>query len=409
MYQFCSTITPQEHDAFVEQHPLCNLLQSSAWASVKENWEHTILGVKDRNDTLVASSLCLIKKLPLGFTMFYIPRGPILDYENKEIVSFYFRELKRYGKKRHCLFVKFDPEIHIRDFTLQEKDKPYKQNTNIILENLKTAGVIHKGFTTYIKETIQPRFCMGVESTSDMDAYVPRATLRSKNVALRKHVKVQRVGMEGLDAFSKVMHMTEVRKSVQLRNADYFRQLMEIYGEHAYLFLASVNPKERETELIAQIHSIKELLQDQELGKKQRKKLEEEVRQAEQELASMDDILRKYHKEEVIAGGLMIGYGDTVEMLYAGMNEDFRTFRPQYLTYMTQFSYAFEQGYRYVTMGGIEGTLEDGLAKYKSNFNPIVNEFIGEFDLPVNRFLYALSEKAYELRKKKSISHAKEE
>ena len=98
----------------------------------------------------------------------------------------------------------------------------------------------------------------------------------------------------------------------------------------------------------------------------------------------------------------MLGFGKTVEMLYAGMNEDFRTFRPQYLTYMTQFTYAFEHGYEYVTMGGVEGTLKDGLSVYKSNFNPMVNEFIGEFDLPVNKMLFKLSEKAYEMKKKRN-------
>ena len=71
---------------------------------------------------------------------------------------------------------------------------------------------------------------------------------------------------------------------------------------------------------------------------------------------------------------------------------------------MTQFTYAFEHGYEYVTMGGVEGTLKDGLSVYKSNFNPMVNEFIGEFDLPVNKMLFKLSEKAYEMKKKRNSS-----
>ena len=37
MYQFTDSIDPREHDAFVSAHPLCNLLQSSAWAEVKSS------------------------------------------------------------------------------------------------------------------------------------------------------------------------------------------------------------------------------------------------------------------------------------------------------------------------------------------------------------------------------------
>lgn len=56
---------------------------------LKINWASQIVGVTDDAGNLIASSLVLIKKLPLGFTMFYTPRGPIMDYENAELVSFF--------------------------------------------------------------------------------------------------------------------------------------------------------------------------------------------------------------------------------------------------------------------------------------------------------------------------------
>ena len=44
-YQFIEQVDAKEHDAFVSKHELCNLLQSSSWGLVKENWKHTIVGV----------------------------------------------------------------------------------------------------------------------------------------------------------------------------------------------------------------------------------------------------------------------------------------------------------------------------------------------------------------------------
>ena len=38
----------------------------------------------------------------------------------------------------------------------------------------------------------------------------------------------------------------------------------------------------------------------------------------------------------------MIGYGKEYEMLYAGSNDDFMNFRPQYLLYARQFQDAFD-------------------------------------------------------------------
>ena len=37
----------------------------------------------------------------------------------------------------------------------------------------------------------------------------------------------------------------------------------------------------------------------------------------------------------------------------------------------------------------------------KPNFNPTINEMIGEFDIPVYPFMYRLTQKAYEILKSK--------
>ena len=93
MFTYKAGISAKEHDDFVKNHAQVNLLQSSAWAQIKNNWDNERLGFY-YNDKLVASASILIKPLPLGFTMLYIPRGPIMDYQNPELLSFVLRSLK---------------------------------------------------------------------------------------------------------------------------------------------------------------------------------------------------------------------------------------------------------------------------------------------------------------------------
>ena len=64
MYIFKTNIDAKTHDDFVKQSPLCNLLQSSNWAKIKDNWDSCITGVYQK-DKLVASDLILIKHLHL--------------------------------------------------------------------------------------------------------------------------------------------------------------------------------------------------------------------------------------------------------------------------------------------------------------------------------------------------------
>ena len=231
---------------------------------------------------------------------------------------------------------------------------------------------------------------MGVAACDDLDKHLPQATIRSRNVALRKNVKVYEATKEELHQFAEVMHSTENRKHIHLRDEEYFRKLMNAYGKHAHLFLARIDAPAYLKGLQMQAADIQEQLADPQLGRKATRKLNQQLDQLTKEMTSVMPLAEKYPQECVAAGGLMVGFGTTMEMLYAGMNEDFHTFRPQYLIYCTQFAFAFQHGYQYVSMGGVEGTLDDGLSIYKANFNPIVQELVGEFDLPIRPLIHRI-------------------
>ena len=99
MYSYKIGISAQEHDDFVTAHPQANLLQSSAWAQIKDNWGNERLGFY-KDGHLIAAASVLIKPLPLGMTMLYIPRGPIMDYSDKELLTFVLASLKKFAKEK---------------------------------------------------------------------------------------------------------------------------------------------------------------------------------------------------------------------------------------------------------------------------------------------------------------------
>lgn len=101
MYSYKIGISAEEHDQFAKASDQTNLLQSSNWAKIKDNWDNERLGFY-KDGQLVASASVLIKSLPLGFTMLYIPRGPIMDYSDKELVAFVINSLKKIRKNQTC-------------------------------------------------------------------------------------------------------------------------------------------------------------------------------------------------------------------------------------------------------------------------------------------------------------------
>ncbi|MDR1606100.1 MAG: aminoacyltransferase [Streptococcaceae bacterium] len=400
--KFNTTVAASAHDAFVQKSRLNHLLQSSTWAEVKENWESQIVGVTDDGGELIASALVLIKKLPLGLTMIYTPRGPIMDYQNAELVTFFFKALKDFAKEKRALFIKIDPAVLYRSSKFGQKEVPEPSLEALAaIQHIKAAGGQHVGFNRVMSETIQPRYQANEPLEQDMTQVYPKHAKRIMKDAINRGVVGHRVGREHLQAFSEVVSMTESRKGVALRNLDYFEQLMTRYGADAYLHLAEVNLKAKYADLQAQLAQIdQDIAATPENQKKRFNRLNDQKKSTQKYLKEFADYDTTKDEPTVIAGILSIKFGETMEMLYAGMNDDFKKFYPQYLLYPKVFEDAFAAGAKWANMGGVEGDLEDGLSKFKSNFNPDIQELIGEFNLPVNSLLYQFSNFAYKLRKK---------
>lgn len=390
-------ISTEEHDAFVKASSETNLLQSSAWAQVKSNWASERIGIYKGNEQ-VASMSILIKPLPLKQSIIYIPRGPVLDYSDKELLGYTFGILKKIGKEKKAIFVKFDPAILYKQYSINEVGTESEKAKEIIY-NIISAGAKWTGLTMEIADSIQPRFQANRYLHDNLETSFPKHTKRLMKDAIRRGVKVKRSDISEIDVFANVVALTEERKKIALRNKAYFKKLMTIYGDDAYLHLATVNIAEHLVTFKSELARVeKDLSETLEHQVKRIKKLSDQKESLKKYISEFERYSVKYPDEVVIAGILSIGYGTSMEMLYAGMNEDFKKFYPQYLLYPKVFQDAFDNGIAWANMGGVEGSLDDGLTKFKANFNPTIEEFIGEFNIPINP-LYYPANALYKLRK----------
>lgn len=399
-YKFVTNITPMEHDAFVSKHPLCNLLQSSSWADVKDNWKSIIVGVK-QDDQLVASAMILIKPLPLSLCMFYIPRGPILDYENQHLLSYFLKALKTYAKKQHCVYITMDPALHCNDYTLKEANENRYPIINEVIHCFRGHGAIFKGFTKSIDDTIQPRYHANVYACEDFESTLTKSTRKNLNITQKKMLEVLFCGEEVVSDFAKIMQFTEERKQIQLRGEGYFRNIMRSYGEDARIVLVKLPLKKLYDETQKRFDKNEDdLKQCPENAKKKRFTLEELQASLTREVRDLKELCEEHGDEIYIAGALVVKYGETAEILYAGMNDTFKRYMAPYASFYNCMTWSFSKGCTSCNMGGIEGDFNDGLTTFKANFNPIINEYIGEFDLPVRNMMYRGAMQLLRMRKR---------
>lgn len=399
MYTYKIGITAEEHDEFVKTSPQTNLLQSSDWAKIKDNWGNERLGVY-QDHKLVAVASILIQPLPLGFTMLYIPRGPIMDYQNSELVAFMLQSIKTYAKSKRAVFAKFDPSLFLRKGLIGQETSD-QEATLAIIQSLKECGVEWVGRTEDMGETIQPRFQANIYKEYFTEDQLSKSTKQAIRTARNKGVEVIFGGTELLDEFAALMKKTEARKGIHLRGREYYEKLLTTYAGQSYITLSRINLAERLTSLKEQLKKnqaeASRFNEKTKPGKidnnrQEKERLEEEIQFLNQELKSGQEIVS-------LSGTLTLEFGGTSENVYAGMDENFRRYQPAILTWYETAQHAFDRGADWQNMGGVENHLDGGLYHFKSKFNPMIEEFVGEFNLPTS-MLYPLVNKAYQLRKK---------
>lgn len=181
---------------------------------------------------------------------------------------------------------------------------------------------------------------------------------------------------------------------------------METYPEDSYITMSRLNLAERHQLLEQQLS---ELLTNQSKfnektkeGKK--KETASAISRIQQELDFLNDKMNAGTTLVPLAATLTLIFGKTSENLYAGMDEEFKQYQAPLLTWFETATEAFQRGCLWQNMGGIENQLDGGLYHFKSKLNPQIEEFAGEFNIPVS-LLYRPAMLAYNLRKQLRSKH----
>lgn len=181
--QFKTGIDEKEFNLFVKNFPSASFMQTTNWAKVKTAWDHDFVGLYE-GKKLVCTAMILKRNLFFGKKLFYIPRGFVIDYLNKDLLKEFVFELKEYAKKDGAISIKIDPFICFSEDNIQNikknkgigTRKSFVNNTKEIVANLEELGFKHGGYKKEVNAYIQPRYTFAIslkdinEKTYDKEA-----------------------------------------------------------------------------------------------------------------------------------------------------------------------------------------------------------------------------------------------
>lgn len=342
MYEIIGPDNYEEFEKFVENHPKGHMLQTYAWSKQKPFWTFRGIIVREQAGAPIKGAMSvLIRKMPgTPYTLMYAARGPVCDINDINTLKEILEGAKDLAKQFRSYVLKLDPDV-----TFDETQ---------FMDNMTNLGFILAPKAPNF-ENIQPQYVMRLPIAGMTEDEV-MASFKSKTrynirVAKRKNVQVRICGKEAVADFHKIMVETGARDQFMIRPKEYFANMLDNLGENVRLYMA-------------------------------------------------------YSEEgEPIAGTIACHVGDKVWYLYGASSNQHRNLMPNYLLQWEMIRWAIETGCTLYDFRGISGDKSEdnhlyGLYRFKSGFNAIFTEFVGEYRYIFHPIAYKLIENAMPMAKK---------
>lgn len=395
-------ISEEKYRKFWENHPLKSFLSSPEIGKLRKSngWDVYFVGV-EKDKKLVAATMLVSHKRHFGKYEFYAPRGILVDFYDKDLVHYFVLEIKKFIKTHHGYIFRMDPYL-----IYKERDI----DGNVVEGGVDNSSVVldleHLGFKKVSipnMEQVGWMFSLPLEGKSEEDILKEmKSGTRNKIRKTEKFgIAVNELGYDELDRFQNIMVETGERKNFAVRGVSYFKKMYELFhdkGEVKY-YVTELDLVKYEEKLKSDRKKSVEKLESLSAAKYnegQKKNLENEIASFDKRIKEAEDI-RNEKKTDVItlSGSMFMIIQPEIIYLSSGNYEEFLKFDSQYLIQWKMIQYGIKHGFKKHNFYGIPANINThpkdyGIYEFKRGFNGIVEELIGEFELPITWHYYLM-------------------
>ncbi len=388
-------ITEKEYQKFWDNHPLKTFLSAPEISKLREKsgWITYFVGVKE-NKKIIAATMLLAHKRHFGKYEFYSPRGYLMDFKNKELLTFFTSELKQYIKDKKGYVLRIDPYVIYKQRDIDGNIVEGGEDNSDVVENLLKLG--YRKIAEENMEQVGWMFSLDLEGKTIDQIYKEmkpntRNTIRK---AEKFGITVNEIAYDELDKFQSIMEETGARKGFHVRKLLYFQEMYKLFHDKneikyfiteldlkAYIERLTKEKKEKEEKLSS--------LSDAKYNEGQKKNLNNEITSIEKRITESNKIRKDTGKDVItLSGSMFMLIQPEVIYLSSGNYEEYMNFNSQYLIQWELIKYGIENGFKKHNFYGIPAHINEhpkdyGIYEFKRGFNGYVEELIGEFALPI--------------------------
>ncbi len=188
--------------------PFSHVLQTWEWGDFKgatTGWQPERIAYFHQG--VVVAMAQVLTRTEAGQKIMYVPKGPVLDYENKALRKAVLEEMKRHARESQAIFIKIDPDIPVGWGVPGEADELDDRLGLEVAREWREAGMV------FSHDQVQFRNSVVLDLRLDDDSLMERMKQKTRyNVRLGPEKK-------GLD--------------IRLGTSDDMRMLYDLYAETA--------------------------------------------------------------------------------------------------------------------------------------------------------------------------------
>lgn len=394
-------IKPEVFSEYAKKHILKNFFQTKEYGDLMKHSDFSVMYVGAYHKGLiVAASLILYKSIGPSMKYGYAPRGFLVDFYDNALLKAFTKKIKEFFLMKGFAFIKINPEVTYSVINFDEKSKLVNSRSKDLVLRLKELGYDKLRDNLYF-ESLLPKYTPVI--------YLPTYdfnNLDNKLISSMKECDLTGVSLisgneEDIETFYSFVDDKESKTSTyykffykEFKKSDMVDLLMvnlnyETYVKYLqkqYIFEQENNDSlNRQFQLTPNDSSL--------YAKKTRS--DDVMNRISSDIALANKRMQENNINEILGAAFVVKYEGRVTIIITGCNKDFQGIDIKtYIFYKIIEEYK-KAGYLYLDLYGITADFTDTnpyktLNDFKLKFRPTVYEYIGEFDLIVNKPFHQL-------------------
>ncbi len=331
-----------EWNQLLQQLSDAHILQTSQWAEAKKQNGWSPLYFREGDNLQPPQGLALILRRQISlaglkFSILYVPKGPVLNWDDPASVSRVLDALQDICRREKAIFIKIDPDVLLGTGVPGTEDEVPSAEGLALQAELKQRG------WQYSQDQIQFRTSVLLDlrkSEDDLLAAMKQKTRYNIRLAARKGVGVRQGEIDELPMLYKMYAETAVRDGFVIRHEDYYLKTWRAFIE-----------------------------------------------------ADMAKILVAEVENQPVAALILFHFNGTARYMFGMSTENSRDLMPNYLLQWEAIRLAKRLGCHTYDMWGAPEVFDEsdsmwGVFRFKEGFNGTVTRTLGAWDYTNRPWLY---------------------